>query len=151
MRRFVCVLVLAVAAMWPAFSQDLPPAFKQEVQNCKLDLAKANRITDAMAELTAYTLKQPGWQQKLVARMKLPMDQQIKEMAADPGTAAILKKAALDPKEYTVGLFALRGAVTAAKGQNVGMAPLASPANISLVKANPALAAKFEKAESGMR
>lgn len=151
MRKLILSACLMAAILIPAAAQSLPPEVKQAVQNYKLDVAKANRICDALADLTANMLKDPKWQQKLMASMKLPFDQQLKQMESDPASAAILKKNGLDARDYTIGLFALRGAVFSLKGMNVEIAKLTSPANIALVKANPALLAKFEKADSGQR
>lgn len=151
MTTAIRLLLLAALMALATPAQNLPADVQQAVKDYRLDLAKANRFTDAMAELTAYTLKQPDWQKKVMERMKLPFDQQMKAMAAEPGTAAILKKHGLEAREYSIGLFALRAAIYSAKGTNIGIANLASPANVSFAKANPALVEKFMKADAAGR
>lgn len=146
MRLLICSAVIALISL-SAAAQNITPETRQEVGGFKLNLDQANRITEAMAELTAYTLKQPDWQKQLVARMKKPLSEQTKDLAANPGSAAILRKHRLDAKEYVPGILALRAAVLAAKGQATGWGSLASPANSALVKSNPALLQKFEAAE----
>lgn len=151
MATSIRILLLSALFTLTAPAQNLPPDVQQAVKDYKLDLAKSNRLTDAMAELTAYTLKQPDWTKKMVERMKLPFDQQMKQMAAEPGSAAILKKHGFEARDYSVGLLALRAAVYSTKGMNIGITNLASPANLALVKANPGLIDKFMKADSAAR
>lgn len=146
MRLLIYSALLALAAV-SGSAQNITPEIKQDVGGFKLNLDQANRIIDAMTELTSYTVKQPHWQEQLMARMKKPLNEQAKDLAADPGSAAILRKHRLEAREYAPGILALRAAVLAAKGQTSGWGSLASPANIALVKSSPALVQKFEAAE----
>lgn len=146
MRFLVCCALFALTTL-SGTAQNITPEMRQDVGGFKLNLEQANRICDAMAELTGYTLKQPNWQEQLMARMKKPLSEQAKDLAADPGSAAILRKHRLEAREYVPGILALRAAVLAAKGQTSGWGSLASPANTALVKSSPALVQKFEAAE----
>jgi hypothetical protein len=146
MRLLIHSALLVLTAV-SGVAQNITPEIRQDVGGFKLNLDQANRICDAMAELTGYTLKQPNWQQELMDRMKKPLSEQAKDLAADPGSVAILRKHRLEAREYVPGILALRAAVLAAKGQTSGWGSLASPANIALVKSSPALVQKFEAAE----
>jgi hypothetical protein len=112
-----------------------------------LDEAGASRLIKTMKELTAAVATGPEAQQKLVARMNLPLDDQIAETERDAATRRILKANGLSAKDYVVGLFAFRAARYAATGTELGK--LANPKNVAFLEAHPKLIEQMTQAEMG--
>lgn len=152
MSRRVPLLLVAVTLLGGAVSAQVtgsgfPPETAAAVKAVVLTAPKSMSLIKAMEELNAYVMGSPEAARALAASLQKPFDERVAMMAADPKAAAILKSHGFTAKDYSVGLLALRAAAWASGGGRGGLADLASPANITLFKANRELQDAFAKAE----
>jgi len=145
------LVLLAVLLAGPLAAQNLSPELTGAVRGYKLDEKGASAVVKTLEELTAYVVKNPEVMKQSAAMMKLSDAERIKQMDRDPQTAGILKANGLTARDYFVGLLAIRAASQAAGGGKEGLAALASPGNVAVLKANPALGARLKKADAGGR
>ncbi len=132
-----------------AGASGLPPDTEAAVKAVSLDAAKAESLCKALEEMTAYTASDPKAMQAMMASMRKPLAERVAEMEKDPRTVSILKAHGLGAMDYAAGVLALRAAAWKAGGGQGGLAELASPANVEVLKSNPAILEHFQKAESG--
>ncbi len=143
---------IAVACLSSASAGQSPnftPATEQAIKSYAIDAPTANVLIDALRETTAATIKDPAGMQRLMKRMELPFEEQIGDLAKDPAIGPVLKARGLSPQQYSQGVLALRAASLAQSGRTDGLARLASPANIAMLKANPDIGKRFAQAEAG--
>lgn len=143
----ILVIVALVAAALPVSAQSMSPATEQAIKSYVLDPARAEVLLKTLKELTAETLKDPKWMQKLPARMKLSFEEQWKALEADPVSGPVLRASRITAKDYSCGLMALRAASGLDSG--AGVAKYASPANVAFLKANPSYLERLKAIDSG--
>jgi hypothetical protein len=85
------LLAVALAAAPEAQGVSMSPATEQAIRSYTLDQGKAEGILKTLKELTAATLKDPNWMQKIPARMKLPFEEQWTAMESDPVSGPVFK------------------------------------------------------------
>lgn len=134
-RTTILVIAALVAAAVPVSAQSMSPATEQAVKSYVLDPARADVLLKTLRALTAETLKDPKWMQKLPARMKLPVEEQWKALEADPVSGPVLSANRISARDYSCGLMAMR----AASGLPSGDAKYANPANVAFLKSNPSI------------
>jgi hypothetical protein len=135
------------AAQAPAGFPEISAASRQAIKAYTLTPARADAITRTLSALTADAMKSPESLKVVMARAGLSLEAQAADMARDPATAAILKANGLSAQEYTTGLLAMRAAKFA--GAPSPLAGLENAANVAFLKANPAIAQRFQQAEMG--
>jgi hypothetical protein len=140
-------LLLSVSA---GRAQNLAPEVLNEVKAVKLDQARVEQVLTALEQLTAYTLKQPDWQSKVMATMRARFDERIAMMEADPGSSAIFKANKLTVREYMVGLLALRASWMASSGNAPALGQLATEENTAFMKSHPTVAERLAKVDNAM-
>src|SRR2546428_691870 len=103
-----CMLLVCVAALLRAA---MSPEEQKAVLSYKLSMPVANRLLTALPAMTQYVLSLPDRQARMARAMKQSTQGRIKEMEANEKVMAILKQNSLTPREYIVGVIALRMAV----------------------------------------
>ena len=134
-----CLLVLAalLAAVPVARAQSMTPATEQAIRAYVLDQGTSAVLLKTLKELTAETLKDPNWMQKIAPRMKLSFEAQWKALEADAVSGPVLKANRISAKDYSCGLLAMRAASGLPSG--AGVAKYANPANAAFLRANPSI------------
>jgi hypothetical protein len=148
-KELALVVVLGAAFAPAAAAQSFSPEMTKAIQACTLDSAKANAVMKAQAQLTELLTGDPARMKEFPASLKMTAEEQIAEMEKDPAESAILKANGLRGKDYFTGLMALRAAAWASAGQKGPLTALASPANVSFLKAHPKILAEFNRIEGG--
>lgn len=141
------ILAVVLAAAPSAQGVSMTPATEQAIRSYTLDQGKAEGILKTLRELTAATLKDPNWMQKIPARMKLPFEEQWTAMESDPVSGPVLKANSLSAREYSCGLMAMRAASGLESG--AGVATFANPANVAFLKANPSVLERLRAIDGG--
>lgn len=131
----ILVIAALVAAVLPVSAQSMSPATEQAIKSYVLGPERSEVILKTLRELTAETLKDPNWMQKLPARMKLTFEEQWKALEADPVSGPVLKANRISAKDYSCGLVAMR----AASGLPSGDAKYANAANVAFLKSYPSI------------
>lgn len=135
---FTVLLLAALLGASPAAqAQSMTPATEQAIRAYVLDQGKSAVLLKTLKALTAATLKDPNWMQKIAPRMKLPVEEQWKALEADPVSGPVLKANRISAQDYSCGLLAMRAASGLPSG--AGMAKYANPANAAFLKANPTI------------
>lgn len=151
--RIVSLLLITVLVGHTAPAQagpsGLPPDTEAAVKAVSLDAAKAESLCKALEEMTAYTASDPKAMQAMMASMRKPLAERAAEMEKDPKAASILKAHGLGAMDYAAGVMALRAAAWKVGGAHGGLAEIATPGNVEVLRSNPAILEHFQKAESG--
>ena len=137
------LLAFAMAASVAAQAPPLSPAMRDAVRGHVLTEQNTEAVITALRELSASMVADPDVAKRLIGRMKLPPEQQVDDIAADPLSVRVVKAAGLAPRDYVIGLLAVRAAAGAPP------ASAASPENIAFLEAHPDLLARFKAAERG--
>jgi hypothetical protein len=143
----ILVFTAVLAAAAPAHAQSMSPATEQAIRSYVLDQGKSAVLLKTLKELTAETLKDPNWMQKIAPRMKLPFEEQWKALEADPVSGPVLKANRISGQDYSCGLLAMRAASGLESG--AGVAKYANPANVVFLKANPSVLDRLRAIDSG--
>ncbi|MCW5980338.1 MAG: hypothetical protein KIT09_19795 [Bryobacteraceae bacterium] len=144
---FIFAASIALACL-PAQGQ-LSEASKQEILKYKLTMPLSNKLLAALPDMTGYLGSDQQGMAKLKKWMRMPLADQAKEVEADSGAMAILKKRGLTAKEYVVGVPTLRMAVMKASGRNSPNL-IVSPANLEFARENlDILRPRMEAGDSG--
>jgi hypothetical protein len=141
------LLALAVATAAAAQAPPLSPAMRDAVRTHVLTEENIEPVITALRELSASMVADPDVAKQLLARMKLPAEQQVDDIAADPLSVRVLKAAGLGPRDYVVGVLAIRAAAGVPPGSSLAAA--ASPANAAFLRDHPDLLERFRAAERG--
>jgi hypothetical protein len=155
MRSRVCIALASIVVAATSLAakggpvSTLPTATQRAIRAEVLDKAKVDNVIDTVKDVTAEVLKRPDWKKVLLTRAAMPFDKQVAALKADPAAARILAAHALSARRYMLRLLALRAASAAAAGADQGLATLANPANVALLKADPSLQRRLAEAEMG--
>ncbi len=107
--RWTPLAVLFIAV--PALAQSRPavgPADEKAVREYKLTTSGVDKLLTANQLFAEMVLKDPAKQaEKARPFAARTIDESVKRLEAVPGTAAVLKKVGLSPREYVVGTFAM--------------------------------------------
>lgn len=148
-RGLVLVAGISVGLCAAAEAQSFSPEITKAIQAYRLDAARASAIMKAQSQLTELLTKDPARMKQLEASLKMTAEQQIAAMEKDPAEARILKANGLSARDYFAGLMALRAAAWTVEGQAGPLADLASPGNVSFLKATPKVLERFKQVEAG--
>lgn len=142
-------LLLALTLAAPAAAQPAAPsaALLDAARRHVLTEANAEPVIEALRELSAAMVADPDVAKASRARMKLPPDQQARELEIDPMASRVLKRAGLSGHDYMLALVALRAA--AGVPPDSPLASAISPANVAFLQAHPDVLARFRAAERG--
>jgi hypothetical protein len=101
-----------------------------------------------MEGMTKHVMTLPDFQNRVLKSMTMTPAERSAQLENDPKAMAILKQNGLTPRDYLVGVPALRMALRAAQGP-ASPDLVASPANLAFAKANLAdLKPKMDAADA---
>ncbi len=150
MKRIAQILSIVLAAAPFLVQAALTPQDTKEVLAYKLTVPVANRILTALPEVTQLVISQPDARARIAKAATASLEERIKDAEASPKTVDLLKQHDLTPRDYIVGVVALRMALMAATlptANSPGSPIVASPENIAFAKAHPELRPKMEAAD----
>jgi hypothetical protein len=131
-----CLVLLPARSLPLGQGPTLTPEQRQAILGYELTLPRANQLITAMDAMTKYVVSLPDYKDRVVKSMKMTPAERLAQMEQDPKVMAILKQNGLTPREYLVGVPALRMALVAAQGGAGSAGMVASPANLAFAKAN---------------
>jgi hypothetical protein len=140
------LLASIMAAAAGAQAPPLSPAMLAAVQGHVLTEQNVEPVIEALRELSAAMVADPDVAKASLARMKLPAEQQVRELEIDPLASRVLKAHGVSAQEYVTGVLAFRAA---AAPPGSPLASAASPANAAFVREHAALLERFRAAERG--
>jgi hypothetical protein len=121
---------------------------RQAILEYQLTMPRANELIAAVDEMTKYVVSLPDYRERIRKSMTMTPGELQAQIENDPKAVAILKQNNLTANDYLVGVPALRMALMVAEGLPPNEMIVASPANVSFVRAHMAeLKPKIEAAE----
>jgi hypothetical protein len=107
----------------------------QAILDYKLTMPLCNQLLSAMGPMTRYVASLPDLKERMARAATQTLAERVAQVEKDPKAMAILKQNNLNPRDYIVGVPAMRQAIWLASGRN-GPGLVASPANLAFAKAN---------------
>lgn len=145
---FLLTAVVASGQKAPALS--IAPEARKEILGYQLTKERADHLISVLPPMTKFFMSQS--QQVLNTWTNYTPSQKVTALTHSPEAMAILKPYQLTPKDYVVGVPALRLAVWRAEGITESPTVFASAANLAFVKANLAqLKPKWEAVDGPPR
>jgi hypothetical protein len=139
MRRFRLFSVLVTFCAGALLQAALTPQDKTEIMNYKLTMPMAAKILAALPGVTRLVLSAPDARERVLKATQESLEDRVKDSENSPATVALLKGQGLTPREYVIGVVALRMALLGASlpaGAKLPPTITASPANLAFVKAH---------------
>ena len=149
--RSAIILLLAWTGLVSGQTSQGASERRQAILDYQLNLNRANQLITAMSAMTKYVASLPDFQERMRNAMTMTPAEQTAKIESDPKAMSILKQNGLTPREYIIGVPALRMALLAAQGMPPGPKIIASPANVAFAKANLAELKPKMDAADGMR